>query len=124
MYTILIIDDDSRILHLAKIALEMFTNWKTLVAASGKEGLTGARKEKPDAIPLDVRMPGMNGLETLGYLRDHPVTGSIPVILFTSITDERELAEFTRLSIAGIISKPFDLHDLAPKIRALLDWRE
>jgi CheY-like chemotaxis protein len=122
MYKILIIDDDPLILHSTKILLEIATDWTILLAASGREGLVLAVNEQPDAILLDVRMPSMDGIETLERLRKNPATRSIPVIFFTSLTQVSELENPAQLTVLGIISKPFETNDFVDKIRFLLGW--
>jgi CheY-like chemotaxis protein len=122
MYKILIIDDDQLILHSTKILLEIATDWTILLAASGREGLSLAVNEQPDAVLLDVRMPGMDGIETLERLRKNPATRSIPVIFFTSLLQVSELENSPQLMVLGLISKPFETNDLVDKIRFLLGW--
>lgn len=123
MYKVLIIDNDPRILQVTQALLEILAGWTALTATSGKEGLVLAQQEKPDAILLDVKMPGMNGVETLQYLQQHPETQSIPVILFTSVAQDVIQQKFAHLTIAGIVPKPYDAAQLVEKIRDLLHWK-
>ncbi len=87
---ILIIDDNERDRYLLK---QQFRESPVLIheAAGGIEGIHQAAKTKPDAIILDLAMPGMNGFEVLEALKANPATRDIPVVICTShILDDRE----------------------------------
>ena len=59
---ILVIDDDDGVREVIQICLETIAGWKVISTASGREGLTAAENQKPDAILLDVMMPEMDVL--------------------------------------------------------------
>ncbi|MBI4785330.1 MAG: response regulator [Oscillatoriophycideae cyanobacterium NC_groundwater_1537_Pr4_S-0.65um_50_18] len=122
MYKILIIDDNPNICLITKIILKDIAGWEPVIAASGEEGLASAQGEQPDAILLDVEMPGMDGMMVLKQLRVNPETQFIPVILFTSKKIGAEAV--AQLPITGVISKPFDTNELINQIRLLLNWHE
>lgn len=124
MYKILIVDDDPSIRQATQLLLDIFTGWETLVAASGLEGLVVAQREQPDAILLDLTMPGMDGVTTLQHLQANPATQPIPVILFTSAAQLFEQELVARLPITGIIPKPFEATELVEQLRSLLNWNE
>lgn len=121
---ILVVDDEVGIRKITQISLEVIAGWQVLSAASGQEGLEIAQTEHPDAILLDVMMPGIDGITTLQHLRENPTTQTIPVILLTAkaqISEQRQLAE---LSISGLITKPFKATDLVKQIQSILGWDE
>jgi CheY-like chemotaxis protein len=120
---ILIIDDDLGIRKIVEISLETVAGWDVLAAASGKEGIDLAQTEQPDAILLDVMMPGMDGITTLGRIRENPTIQQIPVILLTAKVQSSDQQQFTTLEIAGVITKPFKALDLVSKMRSLLEWQ-
>jgi len=122
MYTVLIIDDDPFIREAAKTSIELVAGWKTLLATSGREGLTIAQREQPEAILLDVEMPEMDGLTTLRHLRSHPTTQDIPVILFTALPPVVLQQMFAGLPLTGTIHKPFEVTELVKQMRSLLHW--
>jgi CheY-like chemotaxis protein len=122
MYKILVIDDDPNIRFTTKAVLEALTDWDILLAASGHEGLLVARQKRPDAVLLDVIMPGLGGITVLEYLHANAATQQIPVILFTSVSQESFQRQLARLSLAGVILKPFEPTDLVTQIRSLLKW--
>src|SRR5215510_4472691 len=75
---ILVIDDEAAIRDSLKMTLE-YEGYEFLGAATGQEGLTLAERESPDLVILDVKMPGMDGLEVLDRLR--ATADSLPVVV-------------------------------------------
>ena len=65
---ILIIDDEDDIREVAKLSLESVAGWDVIVANSGAQGLARAAEQLPDAILLDVMMPGMDGPTTVSAI--------------------------------------------------------
>jgi len=118
---ILVIDDDPDIRDLVQMSLENVQGWRVSLAASGGEGVDVAHVLRPDAILLDVMMPGMNGPATFEALRDKAATRQIPVVLLTANpqADERYRAE---LQLSGMIAKPFNPLMLAKRLTELLGW--
>lgn len=90
--TILIVED-SPVQAQAVMALLKHRNVSILCAANGEAGLEMARQNMPEVILLDVEMPGMSGLEVCRLLRDDTGTANIPVILFTTRTDQETVRE-------------------------------
>lgn len=121
---ILIIDDEPGIRQIVKISLQAIAGWEALLASSGQEGLAIAQSEIPDAIILDVMMPGMDGIETLQRIQAIGSIASIPVILLTAKAKTSEQVQFSKLEIAGVITKPFKAPDLVQQMRSLLGWQE
>ena len=71
-HRILIIDDEDDIREVAALSLETVAGWDVAVASSGAQGLVRAAEYNPDAILLDVMMPGMDGPSTFRELRKNP----------------------------------------------------
>lgn len=72
------------------------------------EALDVARRERPDAILLDVMMPEIDGPALLAQLRDEPSLSDIPVIFLTANAMPGEVDRLRRLGAAGVLTKPFD----------------
>lgn len=121
---VLIVDDETGIRKITQISLKAIAGWEVLVAASGQEGVAMAQTEQPDAILLDVMMPGMDGITTLQHLQANPATQTIPVILLTAKAQISEQQQFAELPVTGVITKPFKAPDLVKQIRSLLNWNE
>jgi CheY-like chemotaxis protein len=119
---VLVIDDELAIQTVIQVCLEEFGDWDVLTASSGAEGLEVAETKHPDAILLDVSMPGMDGLMTLQKLRDNEVTRHIPVIFLTAHVEPEAQLNFAKLAIAGVLSKPFDPLELVEQIRTTFGW--
>ena len=120
--TLLIVDDDDDIRDVAQLALEMGSPWTLLTADSGAAGIELLRSTTPDAILLDVMMPGLDGLATLKALRSDPRTRDIPVIFLTAKSRPADRDRLRQLDVAGVLAKPFDPIELPAQIAALLGW--
>jgi CheY-like chemotaxis protein len=121
---ILVIDDEPGIQQVVQVTFKVLTVWETLVAADCITGIALAQTQKPDAILLDVMLPGMDGITAFQHLQENPVTRSIPVILLTAKARASERARFSELPIAGIITKPFKAPELVQQIQSILGWEE
>ncbi|MEG4808644.1 response regulator [Microcoleus sp. F8-D3] len=119
---ILIVDDQEHLRELVQLCLEDLAGWNTLVAASGQECLQILQTERPNAILLDLSMPGMDGFAVYARLRSDPITRSIPVILLTARVLSTDMAEFAQMGVAGVIRKPFEPTTLPGKLAEILGW--
>jgi CheY-like chemotaxis protein len=121
---ILVVDDSELIREAAKLALGQLGGFDVVTATSGEEGLVRAAGDPPDAILLDVVMPGMGGIAAAERLAASPETSGIPVVLLTAKDAPEDRALFGRLAVRGVIPKPFQLGDLADQLIAALGWSE
>jgi CheY-like chemotaxis protein len=119
---ILIIDDDDDIREVAALTLETVAGWNVLTANSGANGIQRAKEEEPDAILLDVMMPGMDGPTTFLELQKIPQTAKIPVILLTAKVQGADQKRFASLGVTAILFKPFDPLTLARQMSDALGW--
>jgi DNA-binding response OmpR family regulator len=117
--TILIIDDDPATRNLLKMHLAR-DRFVVFTAGSGTEGLRLAYEHKPDAVILDVRMPGMGGYEVCGRLRDI----SDAVILFVTVLKApEEIVRGLELGADDYLIKPFNYEELLARLQACLRRR-
>jgi CheY-like chemotaxis protein len=121
-HRILIIDDEDDIREIAAMSLETVAGWEVMVANSGAQGLTRAAMYKPDAILLDVMMPGMDGPTTFRELQKNPATAKIPVLFLTAKVQATDRARFAGLGIQAVLVKPFDPLTLSVQISNVLGW--
>jgi CheY-like chemotaxis protein len=119
---ILIIDDEDDIRQVAALSLETIAGWELAVASSGAQGLARAVDYQPDAILLDVMMPGMDGPSTFRELRKNPATSKIPVLLLTAKVQSTDQRRFADLGVEAVLFKPFDPLTLATQISSVLSW--
>jgi two-component system, OmpR family, response regulator len=117
---VLIVDDEPDIRRIAKLGLSRVGGMEVVEAANGAEALVRAKADKPDAVLLDVMMPGLDGPSTLARLREDPATSGIPVVFLTAKAIAAELERLKVLGAAGVLTKPFDPMTLARELRALL----
>jgi CheY-like chemotaxis protein len=119
---VLVVDDDDMLREVARVSLEMVGGWEVLTAGSGAEAQVVAVRERPDALLLDVMMPGMDGPSTVVALREDPATRDIPVIFLTAKVGGEGHAQWEHLAVAGVIPKPFDPMGLPGEVARLLGW--
>jgi len=118
--TLLIVDDTEDNLDFLEFALKR-KPFKMLKAASGKECLLLARRNKPDVILLDIQMPEMDGFETLKHLRADSTTASIPVIFLTAQRkDPKSIERGLELGADEFLTKPIDTEELVVRTQMLL----
>jgi len=112
--TVLVIDDEAAIRDLMQryLAKEGF---RVVAATGGEEGLRLARELRPDAITLDVMMPGLDGWAVLTALKADPAVADIPVIMLT-IVDDKNLGY--ALGAADYLTKPIERDRLLTVLRA------
>lgn len=118
---ILLIDDEDDIRRIAHLSLARLGGMEVLDAAGGLDGIETARRELPDAILLDVMMPGFDGGATLARLRSDPETAAIPVIFLTAKAMSSEVLRLRRMGAVGVLTKPFNPTTLASEVRSLLE---
>ena len=116
----LIIDDEAPIRLLCKVNLEA-EGIEVLEAGDGVTGLEVARAEKPDAILLDVMMPGLDGWNVAEQLLADESTSAIPIIFLTARADLRDRVRGMDAGGLDYITKPFNPLELASIVRQIVD---
>jgi CheY-like chemotaxis protein len=119
---VVIVDDDADIREIATLSLEMVQGWTVVPVASGAEAVEVVARLGPDAVLLDVMMPGQDGPATLAALRAQESTRAVPVVFLTAKAQLRERAELEGLGAAGVLAKPFDAMTLGAEFAAVLGW--
>ena len=110
---ILIVDDESIIRIDLRERLTQMGHEVVGEAWSGEEAIIRAHELKPDLIFLDIKMPGMDGLEALAYINEQ---GARPVIILTAFSDRTFIEKAAELGAAAYIMKPFEEHQILPAI--------
>ena len=100
---ILVIDDEPAIRDTMRMILE-YDGHEVLLANSGQEGITVAERENPDLVFLDIKMPGLDGLEVLGRLRG--MNETLPVVIVSAHGTAATALEAGRLGAFRFIEKP------------------
>jgi len=117
--TVLVIDDEAPIRLLCRVNLEA-EGMEVLEAQDGRIGLGLAQMEPPDAILLDVMMPGLNGWEVAEELLRDERTRSIPIVFLTARADLRDRARGMDIGGIDYITKPFNPLELATLVRRVV----
>jgi len=123
MKKILIIDDDSDVREVLRIALTSARDYHVVEAPDGEAGLETMRREKPQLVLCDLKMPKLNGYQFLVKLSKEKDLRQTPIIVLTSLTaDSNRTDEEWRqsLGVAGFITKPFQPMDVVARVDALL----
>lgn len=118
-YRILVVDDEPDLLVLLEEHLTQ-EGYAVITATTGMQAISIARAEQPDLILLDVMMPGVSGFDVCNILQDFPETASIPVIFLTAVAETKRKVMGLNLGADDYITKPFDLHELAARVKAAL----
>jgi DNA-binding response OmpR family regulator len=119
MSKVLLADDQPKILRLLEIPLRA-EGHTVLKAQDGEEALRIARAERPDALILDVLMPGLNGLRVLSRLKSDPELAGMPVVMLTAQSDPEDQRLGLDLGADYYLCKPFDPRDVTALIRRIL----
>ena len=120
--SVLIVDDDPTIREITALTLSHVAGYAVTEAASGSAGVLAAQQQRPDAILLDVMMPGLDGPGTLEQLRADERTRDVPVVFLTAKLLPAERQRLEGLGASGVIAKPFDALDLVAQLQRILAW--
>jgi CheY-like chemotaxis protein len=111
----LVVDDNESSLMLEKDLLEV-AGFEVFVAENGAGGIAVARKEKPDIIIMDVRLPDMRGSEAARILRQDNETSDIPIVFVTASVMAEGMEEIGKITNSGFIGKPINTRTFAKEI--------
>src|SRR4249920_2346308 len=118
---ILVIDDEAASRDSLKMTLE-YEGYEFIGAATGQEGIALAEREAPDLVLLDVKMPGMDGLDVLDRLR--AMTETMPVVVVSGHGTISTAVEATKKGAFDFIEKPFASERVLVSLRNALDSRQ
>jgi len=119
MATVLIVEDDHDIADLMSHALRK-AGHETELVASGRDALVRARAQPPDAIVLDLMLPGIDGLQVCRTLRSEAATAAIPIIMVTARGEETDRVAGLDIGADDYLTKPFSPRELVARVKALL----
>ena len=114
---ILVIDDESAIRDSLKMILE-YEGYQFIGAASGQDGLTTIQRERPDAVLLDMNLPGTDGLAFVSGLRRDPRFDALPVIALTAHAMRGDRERFLAGGCDGYLPKPIDTKSFVDAVAA------
>lgn len=120
---ILVVDDAPQNLKLLRVILKD-AGYAVIEATNGSDALAKLRAERPQAMVLDVRMPGMNGYEVCQAVRADPAFAALPVIMLTALSQPDERIRGIEAGATDFISKPFNKRELLARIQTSLALAE
>jgi len=116
---VLIIDDDARVASmLVEVILTMLIPCSAETASNGAAGLAAVRRERPDLVLLDLRMPGLDGVEVLKRIRD--IDAGIAVIVISGAGDLADAGAALASGALACLQKPVDLQRLKQLVSDVL----
>lgn len=113
---ILVVDDDARILKTLEVNLRA-RGFEVSLARSGEAALQAAARDHPDAVILDLGLPGMDGLDVVRGLRGW---SAVPIIILSGRDTERVKVDALDLGADDYLTKPFGMDELFARLRAAL----
>lgn len=114
--TVLVVDDEPRIADLVRDYLDQ-VGFSVIVAGDGPAALEAFSRHRPDAVVLDLGLPGMDGLDVVRRLR---AQSDVPIVILTARSDETDRVVGLELGADDYVVKPFGLKELVARIRAVL----
>lgn len=114
--TVLVVDDEPRITGLVRDYFDQ-AGFSVLVAADGPTAVETFRRHRPDAVILDLGLPGMDGLDVVRELRSH---SDVPIVILTARSDETDRVVGLELGADDYVVKPFGPKELVARVRAVL----
>ncbi|MCC6143199.1 MAG: response regulator [Candidatus Hydrogenedentes bacterium] len=116
---ILIVDDEEDILELVRYNLEK-VGYQVSCAETGTEAIRIARAELPDAILLDLMLPGLDGLEVTSLLKNDVKTRHLPIVMLTAKGSESDIVRGLEAGADDYVTKPFSPKVLLARLKAVL----
>jgi len=119
MAKIVIAEDEPDIRDLVTFTLQ-FAGHQVVPTANGAEAVEAVKRERPDIVLMDVRMPKMSGYEACRALKADPETAPIPVVFLSAKGQESEVKEGLAAGAIAYILKPFSPDELINRVQEIL----
>jgi CheY-like chemotaxis protein len=119
--SVLVVDDESAVRTMLRGYLEA-VGYRTHVAANGEEALRLVEEERPDLVLLDVRMPGMDGLDVLARIKE--IDSRIAVVLMSGYATVGVAASAMKLGAETVLVKPLSIAELDQALDAVMSRRD
>ena len=119
---ILIVDDEPFSLEVARSIVEL-AGLEGIVVDSGESAVRQAQQGRFAAILMDIQMPGMDGVEASGRIRQIPGYEDVPILALTANAFAEDIARYLAAGISQVLTKPLDLDKLLQALQTWLDDR-
>jgi len=120
MKVVLIVEDNDKNMKLARDVLQA-KGYATIEAVTGEDGVRLARERNPDVVLMDIRLPGISGIEALAALRADPKTSSIPVVALTASVTPTDRTHITQAGFDAFLAKPMVLREFVETVKRLVE---
>jgi CheY-like chemotaxis protein len=117
---VLVVDDSEVIRDLISMNLEL-EGFEVVTAVDGQDALDKIQDVLPDVITIDVRMPRLDGFDTVARLRADPRTSTVKIAMVTASAQEVDVRRGERIGVDAYLTKPFDPEALVRTVRDLVD---
>ena len=117
--TVLVVEDEVDLLFTIALSLEL-NGYRVVKAASREEALDVVERELPDAVVLDIRLPGIDGWEVINRLQEMGRFPATPVVLLSAQVDAATAARAVAIGCHAHLAKPFSTAELSGVLRELL----
>ncbi|HBZ42884.1 MAG TPA: two-component system response regulator [Maritimibacter sp.] len=115
---VLLIEDEPNIIEAVSFILSR-DGWKVATHSNGETAMAAIRSQKPDALVLDVMLPGRSGYEILQDLRSDDVFSDLPVLMLTARGQKKDRDAADRLGVTRFMSKPFSNAEVLAALREI-----
>ena len=119
---VLVVDDSDVIRQLISVNLEM-EGFEVITAVDGQDALEKILIVLPDVMTIDVRMPRLDGFDTVAALRADPRTANLKVAMVTACAQDSDVQRGDEVGVDAFITKPFDPSTLVRTVRDLVEQR-
>jgi CheY-like chemotaxis protein len=117
---VLVVDDSDIIRTLISVNLEL-EGFEVVTAVDGQDALDKVIEVAPDVMTIDVRMPRLDGFDTVAKLRADPRTSCLKVAMVTACAQEADLRRGDEVGVDAYVTKPFDPAHLVRTVRDLVE---
>ncbi|MDQ1643292.1 MAG: hypothetical protein QOJ90_2643 [Actinomycetota bacterium] len=120
LWRVLVVDDSAVIRELISVNLEL-EGFEVVTAVDGQDALDKVREVHPDVVTIDVKMPRLDGFETVERLRADPLTANLKIAMVTACAQEIDLRRGAHVGVDAYVTKPFDPEALVRTVRDLVE---
>ncbi|MBD3373227.1 MAG: response regulator [Candidatus Coatesbacteria bacterium] len=120
---VLIIDDEEHILQTMSMAFQRLGH-QTVTLTQPLKAVPTAKREKPDAVLLDIMMPGADGFATFHSLSEVPELAGVPIIILTALDDDLTARISREIGAELILHKPFNPLEVARRVVDIYEARK
>ncbi|MFZ4105652.1 response regulator [Flavobacterium sp.] len=125
LLNILFVEDDAiEVMMFNRVIQKIGINHKLIEASNGENALEilNAKEIIPDIILLDLNMPKLNGIEFLKIIKNNEALKHVPIIIFTTSNNHRDISDCYKIGIAGYIIKPLKYDDYLVLVQKTLEY--